>query len=388
MRARAVAFAVLLLLSCMPSSRARQPDQPGSEQATSALVERPRGAGLTDPAELRPAPSRVGPGASREAKHRARLAELEHLSDDELAKRIDRDIESLGSMSLGRPNAGALVNGVQLPEGDHWEVVVPHSAWATEETIDYLITAIEHVNAGFPDSHKAYVGDMSRELGGPLRPHRSHQSGRDVDVGYYYLPDKAAWYQRASARTLDIERTWAFVRALLTETDVEMMFIDLRVQQLLKEHALAEGEDPDWLDEVFQYRSKRLARTHLIRHTWGHASHIHVRFYNPHAQELGRRCYAQLVDRGLITPRHRYVRYHARAGDSLATVASRAGTSVTALRQMNGLRSGGLVAGRNYLVPLRGRVALVREVLIPPRLLPPTLAAAGPMPAPAAAPAP
>jgi hypothetical protein len=44
---------------------------------------------------------------------------------------------------------------------------------------------------------------------------------------------------------------------------------------------------------------------------------------------------------------------------------------------MNGLRAGNLVAGRTYLVPLRGRVAKVRDVEIPPRILPPAMAATG-----------
>jgi penicillin-insensitive murein endopeptidase len=340
------------------------PVEPADAAAVAEASERP----VTDPSDLLPSRSALEEPAATEADA--------VLDDDELRRRIRDDLSSLGPMSLGRPNAGALVNGVLMPEGEHWEIVSPTTAWGTQETIDSLIRAIEAVNEQYPDSHKAFVGDLSRELGGPLRPHRSHQSGRDVDVSYYYRPDRAAWYQRAHQRTLDLDRTWAFVRALLTETDVEMMFIDLRVQKLLKEHALAIGEDREWLDSVFQFGSRRTGR--IIRHTWGHATHIHIRFYNPAAQTLGQRSYEQLAALGLITPRHRTVRYQARGGDSVQTVALRAGTSVGALRRMNGLRRGDFVAGRTYLVPLRGRVAKARDVVIPPRNLPPPLAAPGP----------
>lgn len=368
MRGRLVAAVVLLSLSCVPGTQAR-PLEP-TEGEPRVAVDRSVSRLLTDPAELQPSSS---VGALQEPAMTA--AALDALSDEKLRRCIRDDLASLGPMSLGRPNAGALINGVPMPEGEHWEIVSPRTAWGTQETIDALVLAIEQVNAQYPDTHVAYIGDISRELGGPLRPHRSHQSGRDVDVSYYYHPDRAAWYQRASARTLDVERTWALVRALLTETDVEMMFIDLSVQKLLKEHALAVGEDPAWLDSVFQYGARRAGR--IIRHTWGHASHIHVRFYNPVAQRLGVRSYEQLAELELITPLHRYVRYQARGGDTVEAVAVRAGTTPRALRSMNGLRTGNLVAGRTYLVPLRGRVAKVREVTIPPRRLPPATLLAG-----------
>ncbi|MBW2527545.1 MAG: penicillin-insensitive murein endopeptidase [Deltaproteobacteria bacterium] len=363
MKARSLAVAALLSLGCVAGTqqRASAPTGPG---ATSGPSESPRRT-LTDPAELEPETAAAKTVAVRPLD----------LDDAELQRRIRDDLASLGPMSLGRPNAGALINGALMPEGDHWEIVSPHTAWGTQETIDSLIRAIELVNEQFPNTHKLFVGDISRELGGPLRPHRSHHAGRDVDVSYYYRPDRAAWYQRAGQRTLDLDRTWALVRALITETDVEMMFIDRRVQKLLKEHALSLGEDRSWLDAVFQYGSRRGPK--IIRHTWGHATHIHIRFYSPEAQKLGQRSFEQLAELGLITPRHHTVRYQARGGDTVQSVAHRAGTSVGVLRQMNGLRRGNLVAGRTYLVPLRGRVARVRDAVIPPRLLPPPPAASG-----------
>src|SRR5262245_57220842 len=42
---------------------------------------------------------------------------LLRLSDDELAKRFESQPATLGSLSIGRPGGGSLVNGVQMPEG-------------------------------------------------------------------------------------------------------------------------------------------------------------------------------------------------------------------------------------------------------------------------------
>ncbi len=300
----------------------------------------------------------------------------EPLSDDEIACRVAEDLASLGAMSLGRPNAGAIINAVQMPEGEHWELVTPWRAWATPETVGYLIAAIEKVNAQFSPSHKLYIGHLSREHGGPLRPHRSHQSGRDADISYYYRLDRnPGWYQRASAYTLDLPRTWALVKALVTETDVEYLFIDRSVQKLLKKHALAAGEDRAWLDRVFQLGSREPEP--IVRHAWRHATHIHVRFHNPQAQQLGVRAYDALLAQDLIGPQFGYARYRAKGGETLAAMAKRYGTTDEIIARANGLRTTRLRAGRVYSIPNRGRVRRVAEVVVPRRRRPPEPGGAG-----------
>lgn len=290
------------------------------------------------------------------------------LGDDELRRRVREELDALPPMSVGKPNAGALVNGVPMPEGPHWEIIDPRRSFATQETIDYLITAIEAVEAAHGHLHPVWLGHFSDHDGGRLRPHRSHQSGRDVDLSYYYLPEKAEWYRPAVRGTLDVERTWTFVRALLTETDVELILIDRRVQKMLKEHALEQGEDPAWLDSVFEYRSR--ATKPIIKHTWGHRTHIHVRFYNPRAQRLGERAYDALADARRITPRLYTVTYRAQAGDSLASLAAKSGSSAETFAKVNGTSR--VEPGRVYAVPMRGQVARAHDVTVPARRLPPS----------------
>jgi murein endopeptidase len=272
------------------------------------------------------------------------------------------------AMSLGKPNAGALINGVQMPEGPHWEIIDPRRAFATPETIDYLVAAIDAVEREHGHVHPLWIGHLSDEDGGRLWPHRSHQSGRDVDLSYYYVPSRAEWYRPATAGTLDLPRTWSFVRALLTDTDVELILIDRKVQRLLKKHALAIGEDREWLDSVFQYRSR--TQTPVIKHAWGHRTHIHVRFRNPRAELAGYRAFDHLVSAKTIMPRHYTVSYRARGGDSLASLASKAGTSPDTFVKLNG--TGAIQPGRVYHVPMRGQVARIAEPTLPPRRLPPT----------------
>jgi penicillin-insensitive murein endopeptidase len=248
-----------------------------------------------------------------------------------------------------------------------YTVRVAAAAWGTLETVRYLTRAIDKVHEQYPDSPSLFIGHLSRREGGRLSPHKSHQSGRDVDISFFYVPSKHRWYQRATRRTLDVERSWAFVRALVTETDVQWLFINTSVQRILKKHALAIGEDPAWLDTVFQYRSRN--PNPIVRHAPGHDTHIHIRFFNPVAQKLARRLHRPLVKQGHVTKR--FLRYRARKGDLLSRLARRFGTNVNTLRRINGLRTSRIRSGRVYLIPRKGSVPAPPPVVIPERRLPP-----------------
>ena len=315
------------------------------------------------------APTDRPPEVSRAAPAPARSPLLE-LSDAELTKRIAADLDSLGSLSVGSANSGALVNAVRLESDDHWEVIDVAHAWGTRETIDYLRAATHAVYAAYPDSAKLRIGHLSSKRGGKLAAHKSHQSGRDVDVSYYYDASQTFhWYRPVTAENLDRARTWTFVRALLTETDVEWIFINSSVQKLLKEYALSIGEDAEWLDSVFQYGSRKPWT--IIRHARGHDTHIHVRFYNPVAQELGRRSYGALVASGRIQPPTYYQRHLVKKGEILSRIARRYGVSVTDIQKANKLRSTLIRAGQVYLIPKKGQVAPASKLVVPPRRLPP-----------------
>jgi penicillin-insensitive murein endopeptidase len=296
---------------------------------------------------------------------------LAGVSDAELEQRLVTKPASLGSMSIGKPSAGLLFNAAPMPPGDGWTVVVPGQSFGTEETIGYLEAAIHAVDAQFPDSQKLSIGDISARSGGYLSPHLSHQSGRDADVGYYYL-DGGAWYRRATAQNLDTARTWAFVRALVTRTDVEMLLIDHSIQPLLRAEAERVGEDSEWLEGLFKGKG---ALPPIIRHAPGHATHLHVRFFSPIAQETGRRAYAALLRHQMIRVGPAFAIHVARKGDTLAELAKRYGTTVRAIRHANGLKSNVIQAKKSYRIPEKGKAppSLARgPITIPPRRLPPT----------------
>jgi penicillin-insensitive murein endopeptidase len=303
---------------------------------------------------------------------------LAAMTDAEIEDKLLHDPASLGSISLGSTNAGRLLNGVQMPDGEGWQHLDRAHAWGTQETVDSLIRAIGEVRRTCPDSPPLYVGHISARQGGPLSPHISHQAGRDVDISYY-LTDRRPGFRRATAKNLDLERTWAFVRALIIETDVELILIDTSVQRLLKAHALKIGEDPGWIDGLFQIGSKH--HRPLIRHARGHGNHLHVRFYNPIAQSSAARAHAVLAKQGKVQPAVAYVRHVVKNGQTLGILARRYGTTVEAIQRANGLKGTFIKAKRVLNIPRPGQASAPPRLappVIPPRRLPPPRSAAVP----------
>ncbi len=111
----------------------------------------------------------------------------------------------------------------------------------------------------------------------------------------------------------------------------------------------------------------------IIRHARGHATHLHIRFYNPVAQETARRATAPLVARGIVPPVHSFISHRAKRGDTLGKLSKRYGVSVPALRRANHLKSNRIRERRTYLIPIaHPRPAPPSHRLsFPPRRLPP-----------------
>ena len=305
-----------------------------------------------------------------EAEAGPRVHPLDAYDASRLRELVRSDLASLGSMSLGAPSAGSLLNGVRAEDGPLFKIQNPAGAFGTQETVDYLCAAIRRVQSEFPETPALALGHISAKDGGPLQPHISHQSGRDVDISFYYR-DGSPWYSRGTKQNLDLPRTWAFVRALVIETDVDMILIDQSIQALLEDYALSTGENAEWVRSLFHGAGGGLRR--IIRHAPGHATHLHIRFFNPVAQETGRRVAPILSDLGLRKTPANFIRYRARPGDTLGKIARRFNTTVPALKSANGLRTSKIRENRDYRIPVAGKKGQPPSppLRFPPRRLPP-----------------
>ena len=285
------------------------------------------------------------------------------LTDEALTEAWKKEPKTLGPISVGFVQSGRIINSVQFPSGAEWLVVSPELAWATQETIDSLTGAIREVRAEFPRAPQIRVNQISAREGGHLRPHKSHQNGRDVDLGFYY-PTVDPVRERAREKVIDLELNWALIKALVIHSDVQMIIVDKRIQKTLREYALSQGEDQAWVDSLF------VGPNPLFLHARGHRDHFHVRFFNPRAQELGRRIAPLLA----LQPEQNIMMHRVRSGDSLGKIAQRYGSSIAGIKKSNRMNGILLRIGQVLSVPLRGpctQCPVPPPVVIPPRRLPP-----------------
>jgi penicillin-insensitive murein DD-endopeptidase len=211
-----------------------------------------------------------------------------------------------GSVSTGHHTQGALVRSVALPlEGTGFEIPpgwrIREARYTTEEVLGWLMGAFRAVAGRYPGA-VAQVGDLSRRGGGRLVRHRSHESGRDIDIFFYAVDSHgrpfrsprgvfrfgadgwAVAWSFPDARTpvrepvplvrLDARRTWALVSAMLQDpsAEVQWIFIHKDIARMLLDEAASSGEEPGLV-------ARAAALFHQPRGVDPHDDHMHVRVF-------------------------------------------------------------------------------------------------------------
>lgn len=199
------------------------------------------------------------------------------------SREAERDEPGDGGEAVGQPWNGKLRNGAALPAGDGYRIRRPQRAYGASHVVEHLRGAIAAVRALY-EVHTLAIGDLSARGGGEIGGHHSHQSGLDVDVGFYFHRVPEGYPDRFVAGTgeLDLDATWAlllaFVRTAHLDTGVQMIFLDYDLQRRLHAYAKQRGTPHDDLAMIFQYPRGKDALAGLVRHWPHHADHFHVRF--------------------------------------------------------------------------------------------------------------
>ena len=193
----------------------------------------------------------------------------------------DDDGDPSDSESVGLPNRGRLVNGEPLVEAVGLRVKSPQESYGTNEVVETLFTCGQRFHKTFPKAHGILIGDISQKGGGHMRPHKSHQSGLDVDVGHVRLGKHEVDDQFTSLppSTIDVKRTWAFLKCLIDSKRVARVYMNASVQKVFRAAAEKKQIDvePYALDVLFQYGSNAGGKA-FIQSIGGHVNHFHVRF--------------------------------------------------------------------------------------------------------------
>jgi penicillin-insensitive murein endopeptidase len=253
--------------------------------------------GRADEVEAAPSTAAIEPAAPVSPAETARLARASRAADghgepsEAILAALPRPPSV--SMSVGRPNRGFLRFGIAARVDDPNVLLKKPDGpgrYATRELLDLLHFAAGRVAARFPSS-QLFLGDLSRRHGGRFRPHKSHRTGRDADVGFYLRdtdghdarPPQFVRIGRSGAGSFDghryvfdVERNWALIEALLSHEQVALqhVFIARSIRDRLLRHARSQGAHPEIV-----------ARAALVLHQpsrgLAHHTHFHVRIYCP-----------------------------------------------------------------------------------------------------------
>lgn len=209
--------------------------------------------------------------------------------------------------SVGSPDQGTLVGGKKLEPNETLRTVGGHR-FGLPELVDLLTRGAAEVAKKHPRS-VLNVGDLSRRGGGEVDGHRSHESGRDADVGFYlskngkpFVPPrfaaidadgKAAGFPGAR---FDDARNWALIQAFLTDPKAHVLqiFVSNPVRKRLLEQAVRSGASA-----ALRTRAAEV----LFQPTRGlpHDNHFHVRIAcpkgNPDCVNFGKRALAKATGR-------------------------------------------------------------------------------------------
>ncbi len=232
--------------------------------------------------------------------------------------------------SIGPANGGALKWGKQLRGSPRIEVREGLN-WGTPELVNAIERATDVVHAKHGTAYRIYVGDLSRRRGGKLKRHKSHQTGRDADIGYWLKQKHSpGYFRKATSKTLDVPRTWTFIQALI-EHGAQLIFIDYRLQAPLYRYARKQGFKKHQLEPIFQYPHGRKKRQGIVRHVRGHADHIHVRVRASQSVAHGKAYLRKHPNAIAAQP----VRYKVRRGDNLTRIARKFKVTIKKLRRWN-----------------------------------------------------
>lgn len=188
---------------------------------------------------------------------------------------------AVASESIGFPSGGSLAGAVPMVEGKGRRILaIPWKTWGTASTIALLDRVLDRW-AARGDVQPILVGNISNRTGGKLEPHSTHQSGRDVDLGY---PQKLAAgaelnWQEMNERNLDAAETWELLKMLVDTRAVEEIYIDRTLQKLLYDYAVESAVvKKSSLARWMEYPRPTGQSGTVIKHVPGHTDHLHVRF--------------------------------------------------------------------------------------------------------------
>lgn len=180
-----------------------------------------------------------------------------------------------GAQSVGTPQRGRVFQGIVLPPNPAlYTRRHPSRSYGSTQTIRTIQTAMTTLRHTKGVTTEVLIGDLSLREGGPISPHVSHQSGRDIDIRLVLARGLERSTIPVQASQVDWDATWKLVHSFLETGRVTHVFLDHARQQHLFEAAIRAGVHPKVVDRWFQWPAYGAG---TIRHEDGHRAHVHIR---------------------------------------------------------------------------------------------------------------
>jgi penicillin-insensitive murein endopeptidase len=195
--------------------------------------------------------------------------------------------------SVGSPTEGHLVGGSHIDETPYMRISPAHAGgdvrWGLEPLVNAIDRAARAVRRQFPDA-VATVGHLSRQGGGEIDRHHSHESGRDADVQFYirsrsnkpllssgflaFKGDGSAAHWPGAY--FDDVRNWVFVQSLVTDPQAHVTHIFVAAPLRARLLAIAEH-----LGAPMNVRMRAAEVMQQPRGALPHDDHFHIRIACP-----------------------------------------------------------------------------------------------------------
>lgn len=216
-------------------------------------------------------------------------------SNDDLPQKYRKSPYSLMSLSVGSPSNGWQLRAKKLRPSGHL-FIKPNSrnnVYGHPALVLMLQRSAKQMARDVPGS-RLLVGDLSSKYGGPLAKHRSHQSGRDADVGFF-VTDKRGRARHTtrfvamnrdgeasdgSDHKFDDYRNWLLVQLWMKDTRASIMYVF--VASHLRKRLL------DFARERPAFRNYVERASSFLRqpgNSSAHDDHFHVRIACPARQK-------------------------------------------------------------------------------------------------------
>jgi penicillin-insensitive murein endopeptidase len=195
--------------------------------------------------------------------------------------------------SIGSPTEGHLLGGKHLDETTYLRIVPTYAAadvrWGLEPLVQMIDRAARQVRREYPDTITS-VGHLSREGGGEIDRHRSHESGRDADIAFFVrnasgrqlMPSRFVPFRgdgtapEWAGAKFDDAKNWALVESLVADPQAHVTHIFVAAP--LRARLLGYAE------RIGAPSATRIRAAELLQQPRGslpHDDHFHVRIGCP-----------------------------------------------------------------------------------------------------------